>query len=619
MNLYAFYVSKNYKQMKEIKRNFDILDYLSENPETVGKFKLAGKENGKWKEYSINDYQKTVRDVSLGLLAMGYKPGDKICTISNNRPEWNFMEMGIAQAGMIHVPVHPTLSEDDFVYILNHCEAKMVLAGDAILYKKISGLSKELKYSPRVFCFNNIEDGSNWREITKCGIENRIRHYEELMAIREGIAEEDLLCIIYTSGTTGAPKGVMLSHKNLMTNAIETSKIQHLNHNHRVLSFLPLSHVFEHMVNYQYHYLGVSIYYAESINTIGKDINELQVDGFIAVPRLLESVFDKIIQKARKLSSVKRYIFFQAVKLAQHYQPYKKMPFAYRIRHAIADKLVFSKWREALSKNITFIGCGGSALQPRLTRIFWAAGLPVFEGYGLTETSPVVTVNYSKPGNVLPGSVGPVLNGVKVKIAADGEILVKGDSVMMGYFKDDENTQRVIDKDGWFHTGDIGEFEKGKFLKITDRKKEIFKMSNGKYIAPQPIENKLKESFYIQQTMVIGENQKYPAAIILPNFQELARWCEKKKIQFKDHKELINIPTVVKHFQEEIKEFNKKLGQNDQIKKIILIADDWSPVTGELSSSLKLKRQVIIQKYKDLVDSIYQQNEMGVVPVKVKK
>jgi long-chain acyl-CoA synthetase len=481
----------------------------------------------------------------------------------------------------------------------------MVIVSDSALYKKLQSVKDKLSFTHRILTFNQVEGAENWSVIPENGKANAAAYYDKVMDISERISEEDLLTIIYTSGTTGLPKGVMLSHKNLMSNAIGTAEIQHLNHNHKALSFLPLSHVFEHMVNYQYHYLGVSVYYAESINTIARDIKDLQVDGFIAVPRLLESIYDKIMQKAKKLSSAKRFIFMQSLKLAEQYTPYKKQSLSYRIRHYLADKLVFSKWREALSPNITFIGCGGSALQPRLARIFWAAGLPVFEGYGLTETSPVVAVNYSKPGFVMPGSVGKVLKDVDVKIADDGEILIKSPGLMIGYYKDPVATSDVIDKDGWFHSGDIGELTQEGFLKITDRKKEIFKMSNGKYVAPQQIENKLKESFYIQQLMIVGENQKYPAAIISPNFQELAQWCQKKKIQFQDHADLIRNTEVVKHFQEEIRKFNKKLSESDQVKKIILIADEWSPITGELSSSLKLKRQVIIQKYKDLVDAVY--------------
>jgi long-chain acyl-CoA synthetase len=602
----------------ETKRIFDLFTRFSALPDTVGRFKLAGKENGIWREYSAEEYSSIAMQVSMGLFALGFNPGDKIATITNNRPEWNFMEMGVAQAAMVHVPIHSTLSEDEYEYILNHSETKMVVVSDKGIYQKIKSIRHRLNHLEKIFTFNKIEGSEHWSAILQAAEKEQLIHYERVMNLRNQINEDDLLTIIYTSGTTGDPKGVMLSHKNLLSNAISTAKIQHLNFRHKALSFLPLSHVFEHMVNYQYQYLGVSIYYAENINTIGRDIKDLQVDGFIAVPRLLESIYDKIVNKARGLSAVKKVIFFWALKLAEKYEPYNKQSLYYSTRLAIADKLVFSKWRAALSPNITFIGCGGSALQERLTRIFWAAGLPVFEGYGLTETSPVVAVNYSQPGAVKPGTVGTVLNGVQVRIAPDGEILIKSPGLMLGYYKDEKSTREVIDQEGWFYSGDIGEIVDGKFLKITDRKKEIFKMSNGKYIAPQQIENKLKESFYIQQIMVVGENQKFASAIISPNFTELAEWCRKKKIQFQSNAELIELPQVMKHFQDEIKTFNRKLSQNDQVQKIILIADEWSPFTGELSASLKLKRSVIIQKYKDLVEAVYQP-KWKAVPVKSQK
>jgi len=446
----------------EIKRNFDLLDRFAQMPQTIGRFKLAGKENGRWKEYDTTQYNNIVMNISMGLLSMGYRPGDKIATITNNRPEWNFIEMGAAQAGMIHVPVHPTLSDDDFVYILNHSEAKLLIVSDKALFAKIETLRPRLENITQVLTFNEVEGAGHWSVITDAGEQNAPGYFDQVQSIKESISENDLLTIIYTSGTTGSPKGVMLSHKNLMSNAITTSAVQHLNYNHKALSFLPLSHVFEHMVNYQYQYLGVSIYYAESLTTIARDVKELQVDGFIAVPRLLESIYEKIVNKARGLGLVKRSIFFWALKLAQRYVPYEKQSLSYRIQHKLADKLVFSKWRDALSHNITFIGCGGSALQPRLARLFWAAGLPVFEGYGLTETSPVLAVNYSQPGAVRIGSVGPVLDTVEIKLADDGEILAKSPGLMLGYYKDEQATREVIDEEGWFHTGDIGVLEDGR-------------------------------------------------------------------------------------------------------------------------------------------------------------
>lgn len=586
------------------KRIFDLLDRFKAHPDTIGNFKLGYKEDGKWKEYSTPEYISIVNNVSYGLLKLGIKKGDKIATITNNRPEWNFMDMGMAQIGAVHVPIHPTLTVQELVFILNHSEAKLVFVSDKILYKKLNESRSELELVQNIYTFNKVDGAPHWSQIQDEGESNAAKYENQVKEIKNGISEDVLLSIIYTSGTTGNPKGVMLTHKNLMSNAITSAKRQHLNHNHKVVSFLPLSHVFEHMVSYQYQYLGISVYYAESVSTIASDIKHLQVDGFITVPRLLESVYEKIIAKAKTLSPVKRAIFAWALKLAGSYVPYGNQSIIYRAQMAVADKLVFSKWRAALSPNITFIGCGGAALQPRLSRLFWAAKLPVFEGYGLTETSPIITVNYSRPGEVMIGSVGPVLEGVEVKIAEDGEILTKGPNLMKGYFKDPVQTSEVIDQDGWFHTGDIGEFD-GKFLKITDRKKEMFKLSNGKYIAPQQIENKMKESFYIQQIMVVGENQKYASALIIPNFNALVDWAKKQKIHFQHQAELVRKPEIIKHFEEEVKKLNKKLNSSEQVKKIALLADEWTPNTGELTSTLKLRRKKIIEKYNEIVASLY--------------
>lgn len=586
------------------KRIFDLLDRFKAHPGTIGNYKLGCKEEGKWKEYSTEDYIRIANNVSYGLLAMGIKKGDKIATITNNRPEWNFMDMGMAQIGAVHVPIHPTLTTEELVYILNHSEAKLVFVSDKTLHKKLSDFKADLPLVETIFTFNLVEGAKHWTQITDAGEANAAKFEKQVETIKESISEDALLTIIYTSGTTGNPKGVMLTHKNLMSNAIASAKRQHLNHNHKVVSFLPLSHVFEHMVSYKYQYLGISVYYAESVSTIAADIKHLQVDGFITVPRLLESVYEKIITKAKTLSPVKRAIFAWALKLAARYTPYAKQNMMYKAQMAVADKLVFSKWRAALSPNITFIGCGGAALQPRLARLFWAAKLPVFEGYGLTETSPILSVNYAKPGEVMIGSVGPVLEGVTIKIDVDGEILAKGPNLMKGYYRDPVQTSEVIDADGWFHTGDIGEFD-GKFLKITDRKKEMFKLSNGKYIAPQQIENKMKESFYIQQIMVVGENQKYASALIIPNYNALVEWAKKQKIHFQHQAELLRKPEIIKHFEDEVKNLNKKLNSSEQVKKIALLADEWTPNTGELTSTLKLRRKKIVEKYNEIVASLY--------------
>ena len=599
-------------------RIFDLLDRFKTMPDTIGQFKLAYKESGIWREYPTQEYIKIANHVSGGLLSLGITKGDKIATITSNRPEWNFMDMGMAQIGAVHVPIHPTLTTEEMVYILNHSDAKMVLVSDKALYNRLSEVKHLLPAIESIYTFDQVEGTQHWSRITALGETHSSSLNDNIERIKASISEDDLLTIIYTSGTTGNQKGVMLSHKNLMSNAISSSKCQHLDYRHKVLSFLPLSHVFEHMVSYQYQYLGVSVYYTESLSTIATDIKHLAVDGFITVPRLLESVYEKIIAKARTLSPAKRAIFAWAVRLAGKYTPYGKHRIFYRLQLAIADKLVFSKWRAALSPNITFIGCGGAALQPRLGRIFWAAKLPVFEGYGLTETSPIISVNYSQPGQVKLGTVGPLIEGVSVRIAEDGEILTKGPNLMLGYYKDPDQTASAIDENGWFHTGDIGEFD-GQFLKITDRKKEMFKLSNGKYIAPQQIENKMKESFYIQQIIVVGENQKYASALIIPNFTSLIEWAKKQKIHVTQKTELINRPEIIKHIENEVKRLNKKLNSSEQINRIALLADEWSPFTGELTSTLKLRRKKIIEKYQDVVASLYKSLQSGTPePVKVR-
>lgn len=585
------------------KRIFDILDRFVQYPDTIGNFRLAAKQNGAWKEYSSHEYIKISNLVSYGLITLGMTKGDKIATITNNRPEWNFIDMGMAQVGAVHVPIHPTLTTAEMVYILNHSESKMLFVSDKALYQQLSAELENLPLLESIFTFNETEGAIHWSHVVSLGEANP--QPAVLQKRKDAVDENDLLTIIYTSGTTGWPKGVMLSHRNLMSNALISSKFQHLDHRHKVLSFLPLSHVFEHMVSYQYQYKGISVYYTESLSTIANDIRELQVDGFITVPRLLESVYEKILSKAKTLSRPKRAIFAWALRLAGKFEPYANQGWFYSLQLRIADKLVFSKWRAALSNNITFIGCGGAALQPRLARLFWAARLPVFEGYGLTETSPILAVNYSKPGAVKLGTVGPVLEGVSIRLAHDGEILAKGPNIMMGYYKDPKHTAEVIDQEGWFHTGDIGELVDGKYLKITDRKKELFKLSNGKYIAPQPIENKLKESFYIQQTMVFGENQKFASALIIPNFQTLGQWARKQRVHFHNHAELIKKPEVIRHFEDEIRRLNKKLSVNEQIKKIVLLADEWTPSTGELTTTLKLRRKKIAEKYHALLQGIY--------------
>jgi len=587
----------------DIKRTFDLLDRYAEK--YVIDDALAIKRNKKWEKFSTQHYIETANNVACGLLELGFKPGDKIATITNNRPEWNFIDMGAAMAGIIHIPVYPTINVTEFTHILNHSDVSMVIVSDKNLVKKIKPITDNIDKIKSLYTFSDIEDEKNWTEIANLGNKVKDQRMPELQKIKDSISEDDMATIIYTSGTTGTSKGVMLSHKNLISNAITTSKIQPLVFGHKVLSFLPLSHVYEHMLNYHFQYKGIRVYYAENMGTIIDNLKEIKADGFSSVPRLLEMVFDKIIAKGKDLTGIKKMIFFWAVNLGLRYELNRENGWLYEKQLEIANKLVFSKWRDALGGKVQVIISGGSALQPRLARVFWAAGINVQEGYGLTETSPVISVNGAAYPNIKFGTVGPVIDGVEVMIAEDGEILSKGPNLMMGYYKDEKYTSEVIDAEGWFHTGDIGILEEGKFLKITDRKKEIFKNSAGKYIAPQVIENKIKESFFISQAMVVGENEKFVSALISPNFSFLHDWCSRYQIHYRDNKELVTLPKVIARYQKEIKDVNKGLSQVEQIKRFRLVCEDWTPGSGELSPTLKLKRKYISNKYQSILEEIF--------------
>jgi len=584
-------------------RIFDLLSYYQKH--FPGQKALGYKENGEWKTYTIEEYIEFSNLVSYGLLAMGLQPGAKVGIVTANRPEWNFFDMGITQAGFTQVPIYTTLSDNDMQYVLEHSEAEILILGDKPLFKKISPIANQVSTVKGVYTLNELEGAKSWKEIIELGKANREKFANQLEETKKSIKGDDIASIIYTSGTTGLSKGVMLSHNNLISNGWYASKRQHLNNNHKVLSFLPLCHVYERVSIYQFQFVGATIYYAENIGKVPANINELQVDGFSTVPRLLEAIYDKIMQKGSALTGVIRKIFDWSVKLAENYDINDNNSASYKIKLKIADKLVYTKWRDALSQNLNFVGSGGSALHPRLARIFWAAGMPVFEGYGLTETSPIIAVNCWQKGKIRIGTVGAILEGTEVKIAEDGEILCKGENVMLGYFKNPEMTKEVIDSEGWFHTGDIGHLEDG-LLKITDRKKEIFKMSNGKYIAPQPIENLFKQSQFITQLMIVGENEKFASAIISPNFEAIKSWAKKNKITFQDAKELIENSDLVEAISKEIKSLNKNLAGFEQIKKFKIVPDEWTPFSGELSPTLKLKRKVLKDKYKSMIDQIYQ-------------
>lgn len=585
----------------EVTRLFDIPAYYHKNYPKADAF--AAKENGQWKPYSTQEFMDTVNNFSYGLIAMGLQPGDKIAMLSNNRPEWNFADLGMQQAGVINVPVYPTISDSDLQFILNDAEIKYVLVSSKDLYEKVKKASASLPFVKDIYMFNRDASVKNWSEILELGKKNQDK--TKLDAISSKIKSGDLATILYTSGTTGTPKGVMLSHNNLISNVMASRSLMPTDHTGKALSFLPLNHVYERMLTYVYMYLGISIYYAESLETIGDNLREVKPQVFSCVPRLLEKVYDKIVAKGSELKGIKRKLFFWALGLGERYDPNKNLGFWYNLQLNIANKIIFSKWREALGGNVKCAVSGGAALHPRLARIFWAARIPILEGYGLTETSPVISVNNMQPGGMKIGTVGPLLPNVQVKIAEDGEILAKGPNIMMGYYKRPDATAEVIDSEGWFHTGDIGVIEDGKYLKITDRKKEIFKTSGGKYIVPQAIENKLRESRFIEQVMVVGENQKYASALIVPAFAFLKEWCSRKGINCGSNEELIRHPEVITRMKEEVEKVNKTLAQFETIKKFELLPREWAVDKGELTPKLSLRRKIILERNKELVDKMY--------------
>ncbi|MGQ9847334.1 MAG: AMP-dependent synthetase/ligase [Bacteroidales bacterium] len=593
--------------MAAILRTFDIIDHILEHYKQK-KDVFGGKRNGIWFIYSSLDYRQYVDAISYSLLEYGFKKGDKILSISSNKPEWNFIDMAMAQLGIIHIPVYPNINVNEYIYIFNHSDAKAIFIGDDVIYQRIKPALDKNPAIEKIFCLweNKCLHDSTIYSLIERGKLLKEKYHSELATLKQSISPDDVVTIIYTSGTTGTPKGVMLTHSNLVSNILSTAKVQPLNSKHKVLSFLPLCHIFERMMNYHFQYLGISIFYAENIGTIPENLREIKVDGMTTVPRLLESIFDKIQAKGKDTGGIKKKIFNWAVDLALAYDLHPSI--GYRIKQKIANILVYNKIKKSLGGNLKIIISGGAALQVRLIRFFGAMGIQVLEGYGLTETSPVISVNFPSGDNIRFGTVGPILENVQVKIAEDGEILVKGPNVMKGYYKDEETTKSVIDEEGWFHTGDIGEMVENKFLKITDRKKEIFKNAGGKYIAPQVIENKLKESIFIDQAMVIGENEKFVSAIISPNFNHLHYWAVKHKIHFNNNKELIENLLVVERINEEVQKTNESLSPYEQIKKIQLIPDTWSPQTGELSPTLKLRRKVLYEKYKHIICKIYNCN-----------
>tara|TARA_B110000444_G_C18851756_1_gene606335 strand:- start:2750 stop:4507 length:1758 start_codon:yes stop_codon:yes gene_type:complete len=580
-------------------RIFDFLEYAKINHPLDNI--LNTKNNGKWESISTYDYLEKANHISSSLLKLGVEPGDKIAMISStNRSEWSIIDVGLSQIGAINVPLYPTISSKDYLYILNHSECKFCFVSDIEVYEKVYAIKNEVNSLENIYSFDKIDNCSNWNELIDSG--NIDLDFIKIQ--KSKVKPNDLATIIYTSGTTGVPKGVMLSHNNIVSNVLSTSnRFPFEAGKESALSFLPICHVFERVVLYSYLYNGIKVYFAESLETISDNLKEIKPEIMTAVPRLLEKVYDKIYSKGEELDGLKQKLFYWAVDIALKYEPYGKNGLLYSLKLAVAQKLILSKWKEALGGNLKLIASGSAALQPRLARVFTAAGMTIVEGYGLTETSPAVSLNDMRDGGFKIGTVGKLVDGVEVKIAEDGEILCKGPNVMMGYYKEDKKTEEVMSGD-FFHTGDIGIIDSEGFLKITDRKKEMFKTSGGKYIAPAVIEGEMKQSLFIEQIMVVGEGEKMAAALIQPNFEYLKIWVKEKNITESFDNICENLD-LINAIQKDIDFHNQKFGQWEKIKKFELTPKAWTIESGLLTPTMKLKRKVIKSKYLHLVEKIY--------------
>jgi len=588
-------------------RLFDLLHHLKQMP--LKEDVLAAKENGTWRKYSTQEYIDTVNVLSYAFIDIGIKPGDKIGLISNNRPEWNFVDYACLQTGSINTPLYPTISEHDLKHVIADAGIKYFFVANEEMYRKVKSCSGGSGIR-EIFSFSKIEGVKCLQDLLVIGRNNP--HVNELEEIKASIKNTDLATLIYTSGTTGNPKGVMLSHKNFVSNVMACKDLCPFQPYWRALSFLPLNHVYERMLSYLYISRGMSVYYAESLEKIGENLKEVKPQIFVTVPRLLEKVYEKIVNTGSQLKGIKKLLFFWALNLGLRYKQHRQNGWFYEFQLSIANKLIFSKWREGLGGNVVGIVSGGSALQLPLAKVFHAARIKVLEGYGLTETSPVIAVNNFSDENIMIGTVGPVISNVQLKFAEDGEVCIKGPNVMMGYYNRPDLTAEVIDGDGWFHTGDIGALIDGKFLKITDRKKEMFKTSGGKYITPQVTENKLKSSRFIEQVMVVGENEKFPAAFIVPSFVFLKDWCARNKIEFSSNEEIIRNEQVRSAIMIEVEKINDELAQYEKIKRFELLAHEWTVEKGEMTPKLSLKRKVILEANKQAYDQIYRQESRNI-------
>jgi long-chain acyl-CoA synthetase len=592
--------------MAAIARIFDLLDLFRE--EFRDKQDLfCGMEGRRWKSYSSEDYLRFSHGIGAGLIALGAGKGTRVATVMVNSPQWNFFDMGIMMAGAVQVPIYPTISPESYRYILSDAAIEVLIVSNSEIYHRIREILPDVPGLRTVFSIKKIKGVRHWTEILELGKDQKFQ--ERLQTAMNEVSPEDLATIIYTSGTTGRPKGVMLNHRNFITNFMECSKIYRFKTSDRALSFLPLCHVYERMLNYYFQYYGMTIYYVETLEKVGECIREVKPNTFAAVPRVLEKIYNRLILRGRNFRGLRKQIFFWAIRLGHQFELEHANGPWYDLRLFLARRLVFDRWKKALGGNLNLIVSGSASLHPRLARIFWAAGIPVMEGYGLTETSPVVAVSRFEKGGMKFGTVGPLLPGVEVKFAEDGEILVKGPNVMMGYYNRPDRMAEVVDEEGWFHTGDIGLLEDGRYLRITDRKKEMFKTSTGKYIAPQVIEQRLKESPFIEHAMVMGENRKYTAALIVPNFEHIAGWCRIKGINIVPFEKLLRHPRVVRRVRKEVQKLNETLGQTEKIKKFRLIPKEWTVETGELSPTMKLRRKFILEKYEQLIEETYRSSE----------
>lgn len=587
--------------MQTVTRLFDFPYYQLENYPLEKS--LVTKSDGKWIATSTQEYIDKANAVSRALLRMGIKPNDKIAVISStNRTEWNIVDIGILQIGAQNVPIYPTISEEDYEYVLNHSEAKLCFVSCEDVLEKVKAIQSKVKNLKEIYSFDQLNDCKNWSEVLEMGDDTS--NQEEVDKIKATVKPDDLATLIYTSGTTGRPKGVMLSHNNIVSNVVSSQTRVPFETGGVALSFLPVCHIFERMILYLYQYCGVEIHFAEGLDKISDNIKEVKPNVMTVVPRLLEKVYDAIIAKGALLSGIKKKLFFWAVEVGLKFEPYGANGWWYEQKLGLARKLIFSKWKEGLGGNLSVMVSGSAALQPRLARVFAAADMPVMEGYGLTETSPVIAVNDQRNKGWKIGTVGKMIADVEVKIAEDGEILCKGPNVMLGYYKDPDKTAEVM-TGAYFHTGDIGEIDAEGFLRITDRKKEMFKTSGGKYVAPQLLENRFKQSRFIEQIMVVGEGEKMPAALIQPNFEFVKEWAKRHNIELGSNEELVKNEKVIARMQEEVDWANQEFAKWEKVKQFRLTPDIWSVEEGHLTPTMKLKRKPVKEMYLNLYNDIY--------------